>query len=811
MHPAGTISKSTYAGLFMVTLATLMHEILLTRIFSVTMFYHFAFMAVSIAMFGMTCGAVIVYLFPDLFTEARAKYHLAISAFWFAISIVFSFLTQLSIPFIIDLSIVSLYSIALTYVVISIPFVFSGICVCIALTKFPRHVGRLYAADLAGAALGCLALVYTLNITDGPTAVIVVAALAGAGSACFAYDGASVRLFRVASACALVLVLGAVAHTALVYQQRPLLRPRWVKGKLEQLPLYEKWNSFSRIHVWGNPDKPERPFGWGLSPVYPPDRQIRQLRLRIDATAGTVLTHFRGDLDKIDYLKYDVTNVAHYIRPDAKVFIIGVGGGRDVLSGLAFGQRQMVGVEMNEAIINALNGRFGDFTGHLDRYENVTFVADEARSYMARSEDKFDIIQMSLIDTWAATAAGAFVLAENSLYTVEAWKMFLNHLAPRGVLTVSRWYFGGLPAEVYRMTALASTALKQVGITEPSKHIILIRLLREKASGIRRGVGTILVSLTPFSADDLARLQDVSDELQFELALSPRGAMDPNLARIAAGEDLDALAQQYPFNISPPTDNNPFFFHILRLRDAFKVSLWDQTSLRFNMKAIGVLGALVLIVVVLTLLFIAGPLLLRSGVAGLRGAEPLLVFFAAIGLGFMFVEISQMQRLTVFLGHPTYGLSVVLFSLLLGGGLGSFSTRNVIEQTTRREGTVRLLMLLVILALFGVLTPHVTRWFEGSVTVLRILIAVGILFPMGFFMGMAFPLGMRLAADRAAALTPWLWGVNGSTSVCASVLAVAVALAAGISASFWTGFTCYVIAFGAFMWAAQRALRPTTA
>ncbi|UCF76318.1 MAG: hypothetical protein JSU71_03180, partial [Betaproteobacteria bacterium] len=606
-------------------------------------------MAVSIAMFGMTCGAVIVYLFPDLFTEARAKQQLATSAFWFAVSIVFAFLTQLSIPFIIDFSIVSLYSIALTYVVISIPFVFSGICVCIALTKFPRHVGRLYAADLAGAALGCLALVYTLQITDGPTAVLVVAALAGAGSACFAYDGASVGLFRVATACAVALVLGAAAHTALVYEQRPVLRPRWVKGRLEPLPLYEKWNSFSRIHVWGNPDEPETPFGWGLSPAYPPDRQIHQLRMRIDATAGTVLTHFRDDLGKLDYLKYDVTNVAHYLRNDAKVFIIGVGGGRDVLSALVFGQGQVLGVEMNEAIIDALNGRFGDFTGHLDRYENVTFVADEARSYLARSDDKFDIVQMSLIDTWAATAAGAFVLAENSLYTVEAWRMFLEHLTPRGVLSVSRWYFGSLPAEVYRMTALASTALKQVGIADPSKHIVLVRLLREKESGIRRGVGTILVSLTPFSAGDLARLQGVSDELQFEVALSPRGAMDSNLERIAAGKDIDALSRQYPFNISPPTDDNPFFFHILRLRDAFKVSLWEQTSLRFNMKAIAVLGALVLIVVVLTLVFIAGPLLLRSGIAGLRGAEPLLAFFAAIGFGFMFVEISQMQRLTVFL------------------------------------------------------------------------------------------------------------------------------------------------------------------
>src|SRR6185295_11229342 len=180
-----------------------------------------------------------------------------------------------------------------------------------------------------------------------------------------------------------------------------------------------------------------------------------------------------GDPEAVSHLKYDVTNVAHYLRPNSRVVVVGTGGGRDVLSALLFNQRQVTGVEINESIIDLVNRRFGDFTGHLDRDPRVQFVNDEARSYIARSPDRYDLIQISLIDTWAATAAGAFVLSENSLYTLEAWQTFLNHLEPNGVLTFSRWYFP-LPGQVYRLTSIATAALMDLGIKQPRDHIIVV-------------------------------------------------------------------------------------------------------------------------------------------------------------------------------------------------------------------------------------------------------------------------------------------------------------------------------------------------
>jgi hypothetical protein len=287
--------------------------------------------------------------------------------------------------------------------------------------------------------------------------------------------------------------------------------------------------------------------------------------------------------------------------------------------------------------------------------------------------------------------------------------------------------------------------------------------------------------------------------MQFELVVTPLTALDSNFATLASGQDLESFTRAFPINITPPTDDKPFFFNMLRLRDAFQVHLWQQSLVTFNMKAVHVLTVLLITVLVLTLFCILLPLILTTERSTLAGAAPLLVFFAAIGFGFMLIEISQMQRLIVFLGHPSYGLSVVLFAMLLASGLGSYLTRNVGNPGLKRSGATRLLLLLCVLVIFGLATPYVIHGCTAAVTPIRIILAAAILFPLGLLMGMAFPLGMKVASGKSESLTPWLWGINGATSVSASVLAVAIALGVGISASFWTGFCCYLVAFLAFL------------
>jgi len=790
----------TFAGLFLITLATLTYQLLLTRIFSVTMYYHFAFVAISVTMFGMAVGALFVYTRPELFTDDRLPAQLGRSALGFAIAIVASFLAHLWLPFRPELSLSGIASVVTTYAVLSIPFTFSGIVVALALTRFPQQVSALYGADLAGAAAGCVMLGPLLRVTDGPTAIVATAAIAAMGSVLFLPpEGGSHTpraLRRVCVAVTLVFAGFAVVHTYTVRHDAAWLRLVWVKGRYEPRPIVERWNPFSRIRVIGDPSRTIRPSGWGFSSELPASLTARELHLDIDSYAGTELTAFNGDPSSVQHLKYDVTNVVHYLRPSSEVVVVGAGGGRDILSALVFGQRGVTGVEINPSILELVNGRFGDFTGHLDRDPRVRFVNDEARSYLARMTWRPGIIQISLIDTWAATASGAFVLTENSLYTLEAWTTFLQKLAPRGMLSVSRWYYADRPGEVYRSAVLAVAALRRIGVARPRDHFAIVRARPPAAAGAPDGIGTLLVSPDPLSAADLDALESIAARLKFDIVQSPRSSVDDTFAAIASGDRLQPLVDSYPLDISAPTDDSPFFFHMLRLRDVFDLRRWqDQGIVSFNMKAVGVLGVLLATVVLMTTACIVIPLTrLRRG-AGLEGAGPHLLYFAAIGFGFMLVEISQLQRLTIFLGHPAYSLSVVLFSLLVSSGLGSLSTGRVADGGAAVRP--RLLVLIAILVAFGTLTPAITHRFEAASTPIRIALAIAILSPAGFFMGMAFPLGMRLALQRAPRLAPWLWGVNGATSVCASVLAVVIAIGAGISAAFWTGTFCYAVALAA--------------
>jgi hypothetical protein len=818
----------TFAGLFLVTFSTLTYQLLLTRTFSVTMYYHFAFVAISVTMFGMAVGAIAVYLRPRLFGSERVARHLAIGSALFAVTIVLSYLTHLAIPFVIEPSVVSVYALGLTYAALSVPFVLSGIVVSLALTRFPQQVGPLYAADLTGAALGCLVVGPLLRLADAPTAVLATAGVASVAAVLFTAERApngitvSHGLGRVCTTLAVLMIVATTANGVAARRNAGWLRLMWVKGQYEARPLVERWNSFSRIRVIGDANRVIKPSGWGLSATLPADKSARELHLDIDSYAGTELTWYNGDPGTVSHLRYDVTNVAHYLRPNSRVVVVGTGGGRDVLSALVFNQREVTGVEINESIIDLVTRRFGDFTGHLDRDPRVRFVNDEARSYITRLNNRVDLIQISLIDTWAATASGAFVLTENSLYTTNAWRTFLDHLAPRGILSVSRWYYADRPGEVYRLATLASTVLMQRGVARPGDHYAIVRARPAAAGNGPDGVGTMLLSRDPLSAEDLDALETVASRLQFEIVQSPRYSADDTFAAIASGSRLEDAIAAHPLNIAAPTDDTPFFFHMLRLRDVFKISRWhDQGIVRFNMTAVGILGVLMVTVTILTTACIVLPLMVaRSKDRALRVGSDVsprragsldpagdrashasadisshLLYFAAIGFGFMLVEISQVQRLAIFLGHPVYSLSVVLFSLLLSSGIGSLATARL---SSRPQSSTRVLLLLVVvLVAFGSITPVVVRYFDATSTATRIAVSVAILLPIGFFMGMAFPIGMRRALSEAPSIAPWLWGVNGAASVSASVLVVVIALGAGIAAAFWVGTACYLVALAA--------------
>ncbi|MBX3188300.1 MAG: hypothetical protein KF819_14875 [Labilithrix sp.] len=788
------VGRPVYAGVFVVSLATLMFQLLLTRIFSVTMWYHYAFMAISLAMFGMTVGALIVYLRPAWFPEEGVHRQLARASLLFPVLIVVALVTHLCIPFPKDPSVVGILSIAINYTVIAVPFVASGVCIALALTRFPAHVGSLYASDLVGASVGCVGMVVLLHWMDGPSAVLMTAAIAAIGPVCFARALEKTRTKRLGTALALGLAALATINASVVRDSGPGLRPVWVKGRAEEPPILERWNSFSRVAVWG-PYK-EGAAIWGMSAKVPKFETERYV-INIDASASTDVTRFDGDLEKLAWLRYDITNLAHRIRQRGSVMVIGVGGGRDILSALSFGHERIVGVELNGRIVDAVTGTYGDFSGHLDRVPGVTIVNDEARSYASRSGEKFDVIEASLIDTWAATAAGAFVLGESALYTTDGWRILMGRLDARGVLTFSRWYRRDA-AEVYRLVALATQTLLDLGVSEPRRNIMLVRHMGNGGSEGPEGIGTILVSPSPFSAEDVATIRGVTADLGFEIMLSPEVAVDPMFATITASKDLVKLADGQPFDISPPTDDRPFFFQMLRPRDVVSPHL-ESEGWRTNALAVLVLFTILATVMVLTTLCIVVPLWMTSRRKEvLAGSSPLFAYFMGIGFGFMLVEMAMMQRLNLFLGHPVYGATVVLCSMLLSGGLGSWLSQRWVTKIAGPRAVRCLVALIAVVLAWSLASPAIFARFISHATPVRITIAALTIAPVATLMGMGFPIGMRVAAARGPAITPWLWGANGATSVCASVLAIVISLASSISTALFVGVACYLVSLAAF-------------
>lgn len=757
----------TYAGLFLTTLALLQLELFLTRIFSVTMWYHFAFMAISLAMFGLAAGAVLV----EVMKRRDAQLTLANAGLLFALSSAVCFAAQLYIPVEPE---TKLAWTALAFTIIALPFVFAGIVVCVALTRFPSHTGALYAADLAGSAVGCVLTIPILNHIHAPTAVILNAGIAALAAAAFAMPVKGRLRWAAALSCAALVAIAAVNQSA------KFIDIRWVKGgKNWGDGLYEKWNALSRIYVR---ETGSEPFGWGMSPAYEPKRKLDQLYLNIDSGAATVITKFDGSIEPLEHLKYDVTALAHYLRNPTSVLVIGVGGGRDILTSLVFGQRHVTGVEINPDILHVLTNRFSDYSGNLLKNAAVTLVHDEARSYVARSNEKFGIIQASLIDTWAATSAGAYVLTENGLYTREAWLTFLNHLTDDGILTMSRWYYEAQPAETLRLAALATSSLMDMGAHDPRQHVMIVRKQDNSEIG-QYSVATILVSKRPFLDAEIDRIGQVSKEMEFLPVLTPRFAEFPEFEAVATRGKYEQLVRSYPLNIEAPTDDTPFFFHMLRAGDLLKASTYQGMN-DINLKAVKVLGTSLGIVAGLSGLAIVLPLAMRRRVRE-TNSKRLMIYFAAIGLAFMMVEIGLLERLIVFLGHPIYGLTVVLFVLLVASSLGSLGSH--------RFG--RFIWLLpVLLAAFIVVSPAVTYRLAGASTPVRVLISALLLFPAGFFMGMAFPLGVRKArTSNDAAPTAWYWGINGAFSVISSVLAVVVAVFWGVTMTLVVGLVAYVI------------------
>lgn len=765
-----------YFAIFILAAATLAYQILITRFFSVMLYYHFAFAAISLAMLGLTRGAMEVYSKPARYVPERVREEFARHASWFAISGAAAMIAFLCVPLVIPGKYV-LVALAIATVGFVAPFTESGVCITLLLTRLPYGGGRLYAADLAGAALGCLGVIFVLLVVNPVSATLGIGALAAGAGWTVVRGSGDIRGLRLSGAVALTLAAVTMLQTGLDMSGKGHLGVFWAKGAEQLGTLFERWNTYSRVRVTALGKT--APFGWGFT--HTPNTKIDQDHLDIDADAATVITRYNGDIGKLSYLKDDVINAAYLVQPPTDVAVVGVGGGRDILSGLLFGARHIHGIEINPAIFEVLTDKFADFSGHLDRQPGVSLVNAEARSYINHSSDRYDLVQISLIDTWAATAAGGLTLTENRLYTVEAWGDFYRALKPGGLLSVSRWYDpDGHSAEFYRLVAIAASALQRKGVpaAELPDHVIALN------------VGDIVTVITRPDAFTTAQWQGARTRLLaqgFKILLGPDVTFDAVTSTLMSGKANADFFASLPQNISPSTDDNPFFFYTARFGDIAGKPL---STLSNNNAAISMTLILIATALCACVYYIVGPFVRLARRMPLSVLTPPVTYFCAIGMGFMLIEISQMQRLMVFLGHPVYGLSVVLFTILLASGIGS----TTVGAHAPRPGAVfaRLVALLATLAATGLATPWLTAYARSEATDMRILLSIVLLAPPAFCMGMMFPLGLSLWR-RHSELLPFFWSANGITSMFASVLGMALSIEFGIARTYALGVCFYVV------------------
>jgi len=757
-----------YLGVFFTALATLVVELSLTRIFSVVFYYHFAFLAISIALFGLGAGGVFSYVVAgwrgSLHTRLGALSVLASAA---VIGSLVFLLTRQGEP--------GNLTLGLVYFTTSLPFFLAGTVLSLVIADTVQKVDRVYFFDLIGAGAGCLLLVPLLNRFGGPNTVIAAAAIYAVSAAIW-FNLAGKRAGRaggVGLALALVFLL--------IYNARvPVIDVRYAKGAALAGERFVKWNSSSRVAL-------------------APQRGSGNLEIVIDADAATGIPNIDfnslAEKDRQGLLSQG-PGIPYALRPAAKTLVIGPGGGYDVARALASGSHDVTGVEINPIIANTImRERFAALSGGLYLRPDVHIHVEDGRSFVRRTRARYQVIQATLVDTWASTAAGAFALSESTLYTTDAFRDYLDRLTDDGVLAFTRWGFEP-PRESLRVVVLARTALEQLGEPEPARHIMVLREGAPEDLAAWGTADTLLVARKPFTPSDIARIKQIASSGRLQAVYVPGDGAANAFGEYLLQPDPASFFRTYAHDVSPVDDNRPFFFYTVQPRDIWNF-VTNASRLNADYKinrAVPMLFGLVavsLLAVALTLAL--PPLILRSKLPCSAGVRAFLAYFVFIGVGYILIQVALIQKFVLFLGHPTYALTVIVFSMLIASGLGSYySSRFLAENDSRwRMSLVGVAALVAVLAL---LAGPLTSGLVGLPLAARVLVTALAILPAGFLMGMPFPTGLARLDVLHKPAVRWAWALNAASSVLGSVSAIFLAVYFGLRETLLVGAVCYVAA-----------------
>jgi spermidine synthase len=753
----------------------LLLELGLTRLFSVVLFYHFAFLAISVALLGLGAGAVFACVRRAWLKKWPVSQLGTALCSVNALVILAVLEVVLHTPVSLSLTWPNFWRLTLLYLAAALPFFVTGLLFSIVFARNSTRITQLYGADLLGGSLACLALVPLLNFIGGPNTIVFASVATALAAVAWALPGR--RVLPAVIAVALLLVIAGNFHNRLIDIV-------YAKGIKRDAPVYARWNALSRVEV---------------------DQQGSAKVIVIDADANTFLMNTDPHHWREDYRLNSMAaapSMANVLRPHGDFAIIGPGGGVDVLRAIANGSPNVTGIEINPIIANdIMRDRFADYSFHLYQIPEVHMHVSDGRSFIRNSHDKYDVVQMTLVDTWASTAAGAFALSENNLYTVEAFREYFEHLKPDGMIAITRWEFAR-PREALRVVTQAMEALRQLGVKDSSQNFIVVSDGPLDRDG--RPV-LVLAKKTPFSLEEQRAVLNHIDgkdghgaNLNLHVVYMPATGNRPGLASrpfasLILGQDPEAFSAEYPYNVTAVTDNAPFFFFTLKPGQVFRGSDSGGIDWKVNL-GIAVLGVVLMVSIAAVLLFLVLPLALSPETRSGRSLRVL--YFLTIGLGYIMVEIAFIQRFVLFLGYPTYALTVVIFLMLLSSGAGSLASRKWFSEPTRVAVALGFIVIALLVYVFTL--PHMLEAMIGLPFAAKLAMSALLLVPLGFAMGMPFPSGLRAissaGSDAKYGAVEWAWAMNAASSVLGSVLAIVIAIQFGLTLTLACGAVAYIIA-----------------
>ncbi len=796
-----------YTMLLLVSMGLLTLEISLTRLFSYTVWYHLAYLTISVALLGFGASGAIVAAFPRLFQrngESRIIGLIVVAAGFTTLQLLIVVRHPLEISLLLTSPLKFSLGLLAYYLAVGIPFLLAGFAISASFGAYPRLMGRLYFFDLFGAALGCLAVVWFIEQFGVPGLVLAAAAMMLAGAAALGLGGGHRAVGAVLAVASLVVLVRAptwgesldVFITASKLDVRmdpraptgPGVPARTLDGyraELERGAAYSRWTALNRVDAvgWEHPSKYQY---WGqVGNVHDyrgplPDTA----QLTYDGSNGSAIYSFNGSFDDFAMLDRHLLHTPYALKERPNVLVIGVGGGIDMMNAIKHGASHVTGVELQPKTVQLLKDRLRTFTGGFYDRRDVTLVAGEGRHFVRQTDQTFDVIEITAVDTFSAQATGAYVLAESYLYTVEAFDDYLTRLRPGGIVSLvigGFVYSDALPPYATRLALNGYRALQRAGVAHPENQLLVVA--SRAADGVTEAQD-IIVKQSPFTAQEIATVKAFASANGHAVLYAP-AALAPGSYQLAEVLGPDEAVRQRVidsewFRVDAVYDDDPFLYN---------VGKWANFSRQKDLGSLmpgSFVGQIVLLLMigqalVLACVLIPVPLLFgaRAGLKA-RGVLSYLAYFLSLGIGFMFVEISFVQTFVLFLGSPTYALSVTIFSLLLFSSLGSFLSGRFVDRPN--SALPRLAVAVVVLiAAYSLGLSAVFDAFLHLDILPRILIAIAAQMPIGLALGMFMPLGIACLSRNRPRLVPWAWGINGIGSVIGTTMAVVLAMSWGFT------------------------------